>query len=249
MLPTTLQRSPIALGNVSVQALGGVLDGFHVQVIGLTGTGDIADYCKQVLDSMKVDGSKIARNGSQGRFISGMTGEAFRQHNNNIGGKMRPEDGFLVLTGRQVFDREDGLTLEVSYTKPTVADVTDTQAVVVIRRIVSPDAMAPDALSIYEGQKLTQAAQKVSTTVPNLTAAAYLGTGLESVTLQLGGSETILDKDFLNASTAFASEHEEDSAAPLIAVHVTSNPRALPAPSFIVYTDSSGLFVQVGSEG
>jgi len=245
MLAVEQGSAAVAQRSLGVQILGGVLDFIHVSVEGIAGTGDLEAGAKALLETMQVDGVLLSKDGSTSPVISGMTGEAFRQIANVLGGYIQAQDGFIIATGRQEFGPDAGISLRLKWDVPTVPNVDFSGASVVVRRAALAYDFEPEPLAIYEGQPVTDTAQRFSTTVPGLIRAFYLGAGLTKVTLDLAGSSYTLDASFLKAISSATYRHEQAGGVGALVLYDAdrtnrSNPR------FTLYSDGSGLFVQHG---
>lgn len=245
MLVVEQGSAALAQRSLGVQILGGELDFIHVSLEGIAGTGDLEAGAKAVLDSMQVDAVLLSKDGSTSPVISGMTGEAFRQVANVLGGYIRALDGFVIATGRQKFGPDSGISLRLKWDVPTVQNVDFSAASVVVRRAALAYDLESEPIAIYEGQAVSDQTQRFSTTVPGLIRAFYVGTGLTKATLEYSGSSYNLDASFLRAVSSATYRHEE-TAAPGALVLYDADRSSRAVPRFTLYTDGTGLFVQHG---
>lgn len=246
MFPVTLVTRSASAKADTANILGGTLDTIHVQVTGITGVGDQEEGARQLLASMRLDGTRVRRDGSTVPFITGVYADDFRQLANLRGGYLRALDGAFIPTNRQKFAPNEGLTIRATWDVPVVASVDFTAAVVTITRVAFDTNDGQEPLVVYEGKAVSATQDKLTTSVPNLAMIMLTGGTLESCKVAVGGSEHTLSAALLRSFTAVGFEWEQTTAPPLV---LFQSQRGHAQPSLVLNSTSAvGRTIQIGAD-
>jgi hypothetical protein len=232
--------------SASAQILGGTVDAIHVSVTGLTGAGNIEAAASAILQSMVVNGTRIAPGGASSPFCSAMTGEAFRAINNLEEGYLNAADGFFIQTGRQIYAQDEGLMIRLNWDQPAIADVDMSAAVVTIRRFALILAAPTQPLRLYDAQPVTATQERFTATLPNCSRVIYVGNALMKADLNVNGATYANDASFLVALSRSAYSHEQVTAPSAIVLFDSDLSYPVSPVVTIHAAAASGTVVQVG---